>query len=408
MVWHRRTRTLATIAGSMIVLLSAPQPAAAEVIARDEASAAGLAQTSESVASLPVDLDRDGDVDVVWNRQSAGTTQLFYNDGTGRFTERYAGLLPAHRDRHQCASADVDRDGLPDIYCTLGAAHGTRIKANELWMQQPTGGFVNEAAAYGVVDAYGRGRTATFLDVNDDGWRDLFVVNYYPRPDGHPTQNRLFLNEGGTAFRSAPEYGLDEQVGGLPTTPGCVQAVDYDGDGYEDVLDCADKGLRLYRYVAATERFVNVAGSLGISAKAQDAELADLNGDGVLDLATVARSSLRIRYGNGVGGFPRVVFSMKLTAGRALGLGESNRDDRLDIYVVRSQQDPSLPNPSDLMLLSTPTGWTQVSIPQTSAGCGATVSVLDFDGNGLDDYLVSNGARGVAGPTQLIAFHEPG
>jgi hypothetical protein len=389
-----------------LVILPAVVPAAsAASVATDDASWAGLAQMSESVASLPVDLDADGDVDVVWNRQSAQSTQLFYNDGTGRFTERYAGLLPAHRDRHQCASADVNHDNLVDLYCTLGAARGIRIKANELWMQRPAGGFVNEAASYGVLDVYGRGRTATFLDVNDDGWSDLFVVNYYPRPDGQPTKNRLFINQGGTSFRSAPGYGLDEQVGGLPTTPGCVQAVDYDGDGYEDVLDCALKGLRLYRSHPADHVFVNVAGALGIASKARDARLVDLNGDAVLDLVSVAKKSLSVRYGTGDGRFSQVVYSKALTAGRAVGVGESNGVGRPDIYVVQSQQDPTLPNPPDLMLISTSTGWTQVPIPETSKGCGTAVSVLDYDGNGLDDYLVSNGGRGVPGPTQLIAFH---
>jgi hypothetical protein len=390
---------------ALVILPPVSPTMSATLVATDDASLAGLAQISESVASLPVDLDADGDVDVVWNRQSAQTTQLFYNDGTGRFAERYAGLLPAHRDRHQCAAADVDHDGLVDLYCALGAAHGTRIKANELWMQRPAGGFVNEAASYGVLDAYGRGRTATFLDVNDDGWLDLFVVNYYPRPDGQPTKNRLFINEGGTSFRSAPGYGLDEQVGGLSTTPGCVQAVDYDGNGYEDVLDCAAKGLRLYRYDAADHVFVNVAGALGIASKGEDARLGDLNGDAVLDLVNVAKKSLGVRYGTGDGRFSELVYSKALTAGRAVGVGESNGDGRPDMYVVQSQQDPTLPNPPDLMLLSTSTGWAQTPIPETSKGCGSAVSVLDYDRNGLDDYLVSNGARGVAGPTQLIAFH---
>jgi FG-GAP-like repeat len=148
-----------------------------------------------------------------------------------------------------------------------------------------------------------------------------------------------------------------------------------------------------------------VAGVLGIDSKDQDARLVDLNGDALLDLVAVTRSSLKVRYGTGDHRFSQVVYSKALTAGRAVGVGESNGDGRPDLYIVQSQQDPTLPNPPDLMLLSTQTGWTQFPIPETSKGCGAAVSVLDYDGNGLDDYLVSNGARGVPGPTQLISFH---
>jgi hypothetical protein len=394
---------LAVIFGAAIVL-SATSAAGVETQAWNNASAAGLAQISESTASLLVDLDGDGDTDVIWNRHSRQSTQLFFNDGMGRFTERFAGLLAARIDRHQCAAADVDRNGRIDIYCVIGAAYGRVIKANELWMQQTDGTFVNRAAQYGVLDPYGRGRTATFLDVNDDGWQDLYVLNFYPRPDGQPTKNRLYINEAGVGFRSAPEYGLDEQVGGLATIPGCVQAVDYDADGDEDLLDCAAGGLRLYRYDRAARRFSNVAAALGIGSAVQDAEIADLNRDGIMDLLTVARSSLRVRLGTGHGTFTSVRFSKPLTAGRDAAVGDSNGDGRLDFYVMQGQRSSSLPNPPDLMFQSTALSWTQVWIPQTTDGCGSSVAVADLDGNGLDDYLVSNGARGVPGPTMLIAF----
>jgi hypothetical protein len=397
-------RTIVAAVTTVTLTCSWTTATASGVVAWDDATAAGLAQLSESTASLPVDLDGDGDLDVVWNRHAKQTTQLFYSDGSGRFTERFAGQLPARVDRHQCASADVDKDGLVDLYCVIGASYGRAIKANELWMQQPDGSFVERAGAYGVKDPYGRGRTATFLDVNDDGWPDLYVVNFFPRPDGLPTTNRLFLNQHGLSFAPAPWYGLDEEVGGLGTIPGCVQAVDYDADGDEDLLVCAARGLRLYRFDAAGKRFANVAPVLGVGSIVNDAEIADLNADGVLDLLTVVRTSLRIRFGTGSGTFTFVRFSRPLTDGRDAAVGESTGDGRPDIYVLQGQLSATLPNPPDVMLASTPNSWTTMSIPVSKVGCGSSVSVLDADGNGLDDYLVSNGARGLAGPTVLVAF----
>ena len=127
------------------VLATATPATSADPIAWNATSSAGLAQISESTASLPVYLDGDGHVDLIWNRHAKQTTQLFYNDGFGHFTERFAGVLAARVDRHQCAAADVDRNGHIDVYCVIGANYGTAIKANELWMQQATGGFVNKA-----------------------------------------------------------------------------------------------------------------------------------------------------------------------------------------------------------------------------------------------------------------------
>jgi hypothetical protein len=66
---------------------------------------------------------------------------------------------------------------------------------------------------------------ATVIDVNDDGWPDLYVLNMQG-------ENHLWLNEGGKGFRDATrEY--------FPTTPwGAmgVKAFDFDGDGRLDLF----------------------------------------------------------------------------------------------------------------------------------------------------------------------------
>jgi hypothetical protein len=53
------------------------------------------------------------------------------------------------------------------------------------------------------------------------------------------------------------------------------------------------------------------------------------------------------------------------------------------------------------------TALTQVPIPETSRGNGASVSPLDYNDDGTTDFLVTNGARGLAGPVQLISFPPP-
>ena len=44
------------------------------------------------------------------------------------------------------------------------------------------------------------------------------------------------------------------------------------------------------------------------------------------------------------------------------------------------------------------------SIPSTSQGAPDSVLPLDYDGNGLTDFLVLNGAGTGPGPVELIAF----
>jgi hypothetical protein len=48
-----------------------------------------------------------------------------------------------------------------------------------------------------------------------------------------------------------------------------------------------------------------------------------------------------------------------------------------------------------------------VKIPETSAGNGASVSEIDYNHDGIADFIVTNGARKLKGPVQLITFPPP-
>ena len=39
-----------------------------------------------------------------------------------------------------------------DPCCSIGAEHGTALKANQLWIQQPDHSFVDRATEFGVTD----------------------------------------------------------------------------------------------------------------------------------------------------------------------------------------------------------------------------------------------------------------
>lgn len=138
-------------------------------------------------------------------RPALGEVRSAVQEREGRFTEVNTGTF-VKSDRHDCAWGDANRDRLPDLYWAQGA-DDEREKANELWMQQPDGSFVNRSAEYGVTDPYGRGRDTTFIEVNQDGYPDLFVGNRYPRSDGIASPNRLFINEAGQSFEARPSTG---------------------------------------------------------------------------------------------------------------------------------------------------------------------------------------------------------
>ena len=77
------------------------------------------------------------------------------------------------------------------------------------------------------------GQGASWLDLNNDGWLDLYAVD--ASADGVPAQSLLFLNDGNGGFVRAPrDSGATPRItGGRPTS---AQSADFDRDGRLDLF----------------------------------------------------------------------------------------------------------------------------------------------------------------------------
>jgi hypothetical protein len=130
-----------------------------------------------------------------------------------------------------------------------------------------------------------------------------------------------------------------------------------------------------------------------------DVEFADVNGDRKKDLIQLSSNRLRVSKWTSAG--YRKIFEAKISDSWAIAVGDASGDGRPDIYVVRGNNKKNLP---DRLLVNRNGGrkFTSVKIPQTSKGTGDDVIALDYDKNGLKDFLVLNG-RKKAGPIQLLA-----
>ena len=117
-----------------------------------------------------------------------------------------------------CA-ADVDGDGLPDLYFV------TQLGTSELWKNVGGGGFVNITAAAGLEMPDAVASACAFADIDNDGRPDLFVTTVRHG-------NRLFRNLGGGKFR---DITAQAGVGYVGHSSGAV-FFDYDGDGLVDLF----------------------------------------------------------------------------------------------------------------------------------------------------------------------------
>jgi hypothetical protein len=251
----------------------------------------------------------------------------------------------------------------------------------------------------GVIDTFGRGRTATFLNLDGDRYPDLFVTNEPERVDGLPSLNRMFRNVGGEQFASAPEAGVDLSIGGV-----CAVGADLDRDGDDELLVCASEawagsrsGLRVFRNEAGRMR--DVSAQLGIEASGDvDALVADLNRDGRPDIVQLSPRSLVVHLATGSGFVTG--YRAAVSDAAAIAAGDANSDGRLDLYVAQGVSSGR----NGLLLVNRGGGrsFRTVVISGSSAGSADDVVTVDYDRNGLDDFLVLNGSRG-RGPIQLIA-----
>ena len=368
------------------------------IIARDVAREAGVAESTSTYGAIDADFDGDGDPDLYIGRHGR-PARLLLNEG-GRFVDHDA-IQFGREDRHGCTAMDVDRSGLPDIYCVIGASRGSGLKANELWLDPGSQHPTEVAMAAGLLDATGRGRTTTFLR---SGRREveLVVANSPVRVDGLPSIGRTWKTTGDGSFVSRQRPGFAAGLGGLD-----MQASDYDRDGRDDLLLVTGglqapmaEGTRIYRNTSSGLR--DATRRLGVDRFDEvDALLVNMNGDRHPDLVQLSPTRLRVSLQH-KGRF-RTAYERVLTNGRALAAGDADGDGRADLYIVRGETGH---NPADALLLNRKGGrWFEsVIIPQTRTGDADDAVAIDHDANGLADFLVLNG-RARAGATQLIAFY---
>ncbi len=293
-----------------------------------------------------VDVDKDGDIDLIFTANFE-PVRVFKNNGSGTFT--LASEFNTGNDcyTYNAAIGDANGDGHEDVFLA-NAGQATPSKGqNKLYLNDGTGSFV-AAPAGSIPVKFDDSLDATFLDVDGDGDRDIFVANF-------GTSHSLLVNQGNGTYLNQTDVWLPPA---LTRNGTAIAQGDMDRDGKIDLFVANEgpsingalpQGEQNTLLLQGTGRFVDVTST----AVPSDAEatfavrLVDVNGDGWLDvfvsnLRAVQRLYLNVQgvLVDATANLPAVNNVPYNSSG--LTIGDFNGDRAPDVLYVRRGQKPWL------------------------------------------------------------------
>ncbi len=248
----------------------------------DKAGVAGIVdgKATFSYGAAMADYDKDGFLDIYVANYGPGTRNILYrNNGNGTFIDVTEKAGVANRGWSWSATwADVNNDGLPDLYVCNGRYPAG--EPNKLFINKGDGTFQEVAEKAGVADD-GWTLGASFADVNNDGYLDLYTSNYIG-------DNNLYINDGKGNFKKVTNNikGAPKDHWGKGPSFG-----DVNNDGWLDLYE-GDCKLANQLYInKGNGKFENIANTVSVikceTVRTKGTVFADFNNDGQLDLYVV-------------------------------------------------------------------------------------------------------------------------
>lgn len=250
------------------------------------------------------DINNDGLIDLYFTANTKGNNKLYLNKGNFQFEDitAKAGVAGSSDWCSGVTMADVNGDGLLDIYVSAVARFNDLKGHNELFINKGNGTFAEQSNMYGL-DFSGLSTQAAFFDYDKDGDLDCFLVNHSKQPHANIVDtvnrnkkdsisgSRLFrneLNKGEKKFTDVSEAAAIYQCN-LSYGLG-LSVADLNNDGWEDVYVGNDFHENDYYYINNKNGTFSESGAKHFahySRFSMGNDIADYNNDGQPDLITV-------------------------------------------------------------------------------------------------------------------------
>lgn len=334
------------------------------------------------------DINNDGLTDLFFSGNMVDN-KLYLNQGELNFKDvtEESGLSGDRRWYTGTTMADVNGDGLMDIYCLVAGQSGN--KKNQLFINQGDNTFKEQASNLGLDDA-GNSVDATFFDFDNDGDLDVYVANYPITPFEYNSYHykmrmdrvtdtetdNLYRNDGGKFTKITNNAGVR-----LYSLSLSVTASDINNDGWIDLYVSNDFGTPDCLYINQKDgTFKNEIKSATAHTAfyGMGVDIADFNNDGHVDIIQMDMdaSSNRRSKANMASMNPELFANIE-----RVGFQYQYMQNALQINTGFNHQ--GIPKFKDISRLAgvSSTDWSWAPL------------LADFDNDGYKDLFVSNGTR---------------
>ncbi|WP_422348431.1 VCBS repeat-containing protein [Flagellimonas sp.] len=247
------------------------------------------------------DINNDGLQDLYFTGSMVGS-RLYLNKGDFKFEEiaEKAGVFAEGLWNTGTSMADVNGDGLLDIYVCRSAAKDKEKRRNLLFINNGDLTFTERGAEYGL-DDFGYSTQGNFFDYDKDGDMDVFVLNHSVQPysslknasnklrdKSYPDYaDRLYRNDNGKFVDVSQEAGIMSSVLGFGLS---VSVSDINDDTWPDIYISNDFHEHDFLYLnngdgTFTESLKDFIGHTSHFSMGSD--ISDINNDGKPDVVTL-------------------------------------------------------------------------------------------------------------------------
>lgn len=394
------------------------------------------------MGAAAADFDGDGWQDLYVTNY--GKNILYHNNGNGTFTDITDKAGVTAPGWSTCATwFDYDNDQKLDLFVSSFVNYNKATNVfcgdnrqgrryyciprvfkpmpGKLFKNKGDGTFTDVSKQSKIADSLGKEFGAVATDVNNDGWMDLFVAN-------DTVANFLFLNKKDGTFE---EIGLPAGVAysdaGSPRSGMGVDAVDFDGDGWQDlfVANIDQELFSLYKNQQDNTFSDEAAGDISQSTRLLSGwglKFMDYDNDGDPDLflanghpddmvemqvSKVKYAEPLVLFENNNGKYKNIsaqsgaIFAKDFPA-RGLAVSDYDNDGDLDVLIINNGAAPLLLKNNG----GNKNNWVGLNLVTTKSNPGAVGAILTWTVGGVKrqrlktsggSYLASHDPREILG-----------